>query len=73
MSGENIPLSARITTLADVFDALGSKRCYKDPWNNEDILAFIIEQKGKIFDPKIADILIHNFDSFIEIRLHNPD
>lgn len=73
LSGEDIPLSARITTLADVFDALGSKRCYKDPWNNEDILAFIIEQKGKMFDPNIADIIIHDFESFTQIRLNNPD
>lgn len=73
LSGEDIPLVARITTIADVFDALGSKRCYKDPWNNEDILAFIIEQKGRMFDPAIADILINDFDSFLEIRRQNPD
>lgn len=73
LAEKNIPLSARITTLADIFDALGSKRCYKLPWSNEDILSFIIEQKGKIFDPDIANFLINEFDSYIDIRVKNPD
>lgn len=73
LSGKDIPLSARITTLADIFDALGSKRCYKAPWKDEDILSYIIEQKGKIFDPEIADILINDFSSYTDIRLNNPD
>lgn len=73
LSGDEIPISARIVTVADIFDALGSKRCYKGPWANDDILAFMKEQSGKIFDPKIADILINQFDFFVNVRIENPD
>ena len=73
LAGEDIPLVGRIMAITDVFDALGSKRSYKEPWNNHEIKAFIIEQKGKHFDPKLVDLLIENFDEFVEIRNNYPD
>lgn len=73
LSGTDICIEARIVALADVFDALGSKRCYKNAWSNDAIKTFIIEQSGKMFDPAIADILIEQFDFFINIRVENPD
>ncbi|WP_220717938.1 DUF3369 domain-containing protein [Agarivorans litoreus] len=73
LSGENIPLVGRIMAITDVFDALGSKRSYKEPWTNEEIKQFIIEQKGKHFDPQLVDILVNNFDEFLEIRNAYPD
>ncbi len=54
LSGEDIPLSARIVKLADVFDALTTKRPYKEAWSMEDALVNIAAQAGKMFDPNIV-------------------
>ncbi|MGL1957503.1 MAG: DUF3369 domain-containing protein [Colwellia sp.] len=73
LSGEQIPLEARIMAVADVFDALGSKRCYKEVWENDSIKAYLIEQKSKKFEPKLVDIIVDNFDEFLAIRAEFPD
>ncbi|MBE4573151.1 phosphodiesterase [Vibrio navarrensis] len=73
LSGEAIPISGRIVALADVFDALGSKRSYKEPWSDDDILREIIAQKGKHFDPKLVELFLDNISDFIAIRESNPD
>src|SRR3546814_8086782 len=52
LAGEAIPVSGRITMLADVFDALGSKRCYKYAWPAERIRGYIVENSGAMFDPR---------------------
>ncbi len=54
LAGEDIPLSARIVKIADVFDALTSKRAYKDAWTMADAMAFIKTESGKMFDPAIV-------------------
>ena len=72
-AGENIPISGRITALADVFDALSSKRCYKDAWDSEGVKNFISNGSGKQFDPQLVNILIENFDEFCDIRAQYPD
>ncbi|MGJ3194779.1 HD-GYP domain-containing protein [Peribacillus frigoritolerans] len=54
LKGEEIPLEARIVAIVGVFDALTSKRPYKDSWSVERALSFINEQKGKHFDPSIV-------------------
>jgi HD-GYP domain-containing protein (c-di-GMP phosphodiesterase class II) len=66
--GEEIPLSARITALADVFDALGSKRSYKDAWPDEKILATIEAGSGTHFDPELVEIFFEIFDVIHAIR-----
>lgn len=71
--GERIPLEARIMAVADVFDALGSKRCYKEKWSNEEIRTFLINEKEKKFETRIVDIVIDNFDEFLAIREKFPD
>ena len=63
-----IHIYGRITAVADVFDALGSDRCYKKAWNNERIFKFFKEQRGKHFEPKLVDIFFDNLDEFLEIR-----
>lgn len=68
LSGEDIHIYGRITSLADVFDALGSKRVYKDAWSDEKIFALFKEERGKQFDPKIVDIFFENLDEFLKIR-----
>lgn len=56
--GENIPLSARIMAVADVFDALISKRSYKEPMPFEEAIGIIKDSSGTHFDPKIVDSFI---------------
>lgn len=73
ISGETIPICGRIAALADVFDALGAKRCYKEPWSDEDIKKEIIEQRGKHFDPRLVDLLVDNWQEFVDIRNSMPD
>lgn len=68
IAGEDIDITGRITAIADVFDALGSDRCYKKAWKDEDIFALIKKEKAKHFDPKLVDIFFENLDVFLEIR-----
>ena len=65
---DNIHIYGRITAIADVFDALGSKRVYKDAWELEKILDLFKEEKGKHFDPNLVDIMFKNLDKFLKIR-----
>jgi len=67
-SGDNIHIYGRITALADVFDALGSSRVYKEAWDDERIFKMFKEEKGEHFDPQLIDIFFDNLDEFLEIR-----
>jgi response regulator RpfG family c-di-GMP phosphodiesterase len=67
-SKEDIHIFGRITALADVFDALGSDRCYKKAWDLDKILELLKEQRAKHFDPTLVDLFLNNLDEFIEIR-----
>lgn len=66
--GEDIPICARIVAVADVFDALTSKRPYKNSWSIEEALDLLKEEKGKHFDPRLIDIFIENIDEIKEIH-----
>ena len=66
--GKNIHIFGRISALADVFDALGSDRCYKKAWDDEKIFKLLKEERGKHFDPKLIDIFFTNLDKFLAIR-----
>lgn len=68
LAGEEIPLVGRVTALADVFDALASKRCYKEPWPLSDIMCYIESKSGTFFDPTLVALLVQHLDRFIEIR-----
>ena len=68
LKGEDIHIFGRITAIADVFDALGSERCYKKAWPLEKILELFNNEKGKHFDPNLIDIFINNLDDFLLIR-----
>jgi len=68
LKGEEVHIYGRIVALADVLDALNSKRVYKDAWKEEDIFNHMIEEKGKHFDPRLVDLLIANKEKFLEIR-----
>ncbi len=73
LSGDDIPISGRIVAIADVFDALGAKRSYKEPWEDDKIKREIILQRGRHFDPVLTDLFIENWDDFIAIRNSLPD
>ena len=73
LKGEDIPIFGRITALADVFDAIGSDRCYKKAWEMEKVLEFIKEQRGKHFDPKLVDIFFDNLDDILKIKEEYQD
>jgi len=60
IGGEEIPLFGRIVGIADVFDALTSRRPYKDPWTVEAALAHLVEERGKKFDPTLVDAFVYN-------------
>ena len=65
---EEIHIYGRITALADVFDALGSDRCYKKAWEDERIFRLFKEQSAKHFDPKLVKIFFEHKDEFLAIR-----
>jgi response regulator RpfG family c-di-GMP phosphodiesterase len=73
LKGEDIHIAGRITALADVFDALGSKRCYKEAWPIEKIIDLIKEQSGQQFDPKLVQLFEENIDELVAIREKYPD
>ncbi len=68
LSGDNIHIYGRITAVADVFDALGSQRVYKEAWDDEKIFTMFKEERGKHFDPHLIDIFFENLDDFLSIR-----
>lgn len=67
LQGEDIPLSARIMAVADVYDALRSKRVYKDGYSHEMSVSMIVEKRGSHFDPQLVDIFLQNEYAFREI------
>ncbi len=68
LKGEEIHIYGRITGLVDVFDALGSDRCYKKAWEDERIFSLLKEERGEQFDPKLIDIFFEHLDDFLKIR-----
>jgi putative two-component system response regulator len=64
--GEGIPLVGRITTVADVFDALTHERPYKRAWAVDEALAEIAAQRGRQFDPRVSD-------AFLKVHEHLED
>ena len=67
LKGEEIPLEARLMSLADTYDALISQRVYKKEWTHDEACAEILSLKGKRFDPVIVEAFIQEKEQFIEI------
>ncbi len=68
LKGEEIPFFARIVAISDVFDALASRRVYKEAWTQDRVKEVISSERGKHFDPELLDLFITNFDVFYAIR-----
>ncbi|MUK27225.1 HD domain-containing phosphohydrolase [Aliivibrio fischeri] len=73
LKGEEIHIFARITAIVDVFDALMSKRCYKEAWPLERVIELFKRERGRQFDPNLSQLFLDNIYSFIDIRLEYPD
>ena len=58
IAGEDIPLSARILCIADSFDAMVSKRSYKDAYDTERALSIVRNEAGRQFDPQLAELFV---------------
>lgn len=56
-----------------MFDALGSRRSYKEPWTPEQVLELIRAERGAHFDPHLVDLLLANHEEFLAIRERYPD
>ena len=67
LKGNDIHIYGRITAVADVFDALMSKRCYKPAWDQATVNSFIVEQSGIKFDPELVKLFIENYEEFVSI------
>jgi response regulator RpfG family c-di-GMP phosphodiesterase len=73
LAGVDIPLEARIMAVVDVVDALASRRAYKEPWSDEQILAHLQIEKGRHFDPQLVELVLQNYADFQAIRRQLPD
>ena len=68
LRGSDIPLFARIVAVADVYDALASRRAYKEPWSRDRIITLFREERGKHFDPELAQMLVDQIEEAENIR-----
>ncbi|NDV18514.1 response regulator [Pseudodesulfovibrio sp. JC047] len=73
LKGEAIPLAARIAAVSDVFDALMSRRPYKDPWPVEKAVEYIRKSSGSHFDPQVVDVFLSCLPEILAVREKHPD
>ncbi|NHZ93773.1 DUF3369 domain-containing protein [Massilia sp. CCM 8733] len=73
LMGPDIHIYARIVAVADVFDALSHKRCYKEAWPVEEVVAHLREVSGQHLDPVFVELLIANIDAAVDINRRWPD
>jgi putative two-component system response regulator len=71
--GEEIPISGRITALADVFDAMSSKRCYKEAFSDEFVLPEIRASSDKHFEPKMVEVFFDVWEEIKQVREEYKD
>ena len=71
--GEDIHIYGRIAALADVYDALRHRRCYKSAWSLQQVIAHIEAESGKQFDPKLVEIFLQRVDKLEAILQKYPD
>lgn len=73
LKGEDIHIMARIVAVADVFDALTHKRCYKEAWPIDKVISVMQESSGSHFDPAVLKVLLDNIDQALAINNQYKD
>lgn len=73
LAGEAIPISARLMAVADVYDALISKRVYKEAFSHERAIDMILAERGRHFDPDVVDALQDLAETFRDIAIQYRD
>ena len=73
LAGRDISIHSRIVALLDVFDALGMDRVYKKAWPMDRIINYIVEKKGKQFDPVLVDVFIQCLPDILKVRATYKD
>ncbi len=73
LSGTDIHIYGRIVAVADVFDALISPRCYKEPWPAEEVYAYFKQNAGSQFDPELVELVLAHFDEMLAIINRHQD
>jgi putative two-component system response regulator len=73
LQGDAIPLEGRIAAIADVFDALTTVRPYKAAWSEADAVAYLVDQRGRHFDPALVDLFIGCLDQVREVMRQWPE
>ena len=73
LAGDAIPLAARLMAVADVFDALISRRVYKQAMSRDEARELMVAQRGRHFDPDMLDAFVDGFEQFCEIARQHPD
>lgn len=71
--GEEIPLFGRIVAIADVYDALSNRRCYKEAWDAAAVLDELHKDAGTVFDPELMEVFLDNIDSIRQLGAQFPD
>ena len=73
LKGDAIPLTGRIVAVADVFDALTTRRPYKDAWPTEDAVEYIRNASGSHMDPRVVEVFLNNIDTITQIQAELSD
>ena len=73
LKGEQIPLEGRITAVADVFDALSTKRPYKPAYPFDKCIAIMEDERGKHFDPWVLDAFLRRRDDILKVQMEYAD
>ncbi len=70
---EEIPLFGRIVAIADVYDALSNRRCYKEAWDPSAVVNELKKDAGTVFDPELMDVFLESIDAIRQISTQFPD
>ncbi len=73
LAGDDIPVAARIMTLADIYDAMTSTRCYKESWPHEKVKKIIVQERGEQLDPRVVDAFLRQEEHWLQVKASLQD